>query len=272
MKTQVMLMGSLLFLFLVAFCATNKEKADNTSPVFDPEAEKPEITLISVFDNYQVNSELKTSWGFGSVIKTPKENILFDTGGNSEILLFNMQKMGIEPESIDKIFISHVHGDHLGGLEGFLEENSDVTVFIPGSFPNSVRNTITTKEAKFKAISDPEKVTDFAWSTGKLSGPPKEHSLMINSKKGLIVMTGCAHPGIIKIVRRAKELAKKDSVYLVVGGFHHPPESVVKEFRDIGVEKAAPSHCTGDEVRNAFAEEYGEDFIEWGVGKIIEVD
>ncbi|MGM0532240.1 MAG: MBL fold metallo-hydrolase, partial [Bacteroidota bacterium] len=96
-------------------------------------------------------------------------------------------------------------------------------------------------------------------------------SLMIHSKKGLIVMTGCAHPGIVRIVKKAKELTGKESVYLVVGGFHRPPGSTVQEFSELGVEKVAPTHCTGDEVKNAFEEEYGKDFVEYGVGKIIEI-
>ncbi|MGM0532788.1 MAG: MBL fold metallo-hydrolase, partial [Bacteroidota bacterium] len=208
MKTQIIFLSTILFLFLVAFCATTQEKkAENISGIFDdPDAEQPKITLISVFDNYKVDPDMQTDWGFGSVIQTPDENILFDTGGDSNILLSNMQKMDIDPKSIDKVFISHVHGDHLGGLKGFLDKNNDITVFIPASFPNSVKNMITDKGAQVKELSDPGKITDFAWSTGELSGPPTEQSLMIHSKKGLIVMTGCAHPGIVRIVKKAKEL------------------------------------------------------------------
>ena len=85
----------------------------------ESEEKKPEITLISVYDNYQVDPELKTAWGFTTIIKTLQEPILFDTGGNSEILLSNMEKLGIDPSSIKKVVISHIHGDHLGELEGF---------------------------------------------------------------------------------------------------------------------------------------------------------
>lgn len=233
--------------------------------------EKPEITLISVYDNYQVDPDLKTAWGFGCIINTSAELILFDTGGDSEILLFNMEKMNIDPKSINKVIISHIHGDHVGGLEGFLEKNSNVTVFIPASFPNSFRDMITSQGAEFVDISSPGKISNFVYTTGELYGPPKEQSLIINSKKGLIVITGCAHPGVVNIVKKVKELMKKDNVYLVTGGFHHPPIAVVKKFRELGVKKVAPSHCTGDPVREAFAEEYKEDFIEYGVGKTIEI-
>ena len=235
------------------------------------EKEKPEITLISVYDNYQVDTRLKTAWGFATIIRTPQELILFDTGGNSKILLSNMKKLGIEPASIKKVVISHIHGDHIGGLEGFLEKNNNVTVFIPKSFPQSVKNMIVQKGAKFVEVSASRKISDFIYTTGQLPGPPEEQSLIIDSKKGLIVITGCAHPGVVNIVKKAKKLMKKDKVYLVLGGFHRPPISCVKEFRKLQVEKVAPSHCTGDLVREAFRKEYKENFIEYGVGKIIEI-
>ncbi len=239
---------------------------------FPVQAEKvnPEITLISVYDNYQVDPKLKTAWGFATIIKTPQELILFDTGGNSEILLSNMEKLSINPASIKKVVISHIHGDHVGGLEDFLERNSNVTVFIPSSFPKSVKNMIIQKGVNFVEVSAPGKISDFAYTTGELYGPPEEQSLIIDSKKGLVIITGCAHPGIVNIVKSAKKLMKKD-IYLVLGGFHYPPISCIKEFRKLQVEKVAPSHCTGDLAREAFRKEYKEDFIDYGVGKIIEI-
>ena len=240
---------------------------------FSVQAEKgkPEITLISVYDNYQVDTRLKTAWGFATIIKTPQGLILFDTGGNSRILLSNMKKLGIELSSIKKVVISHIHTDHIGGLEGFLEKNNDVTVFIPKSFPQSVKNMIVQKGAKFIEISVSRKISDFIYTTGELPGPPEEQSLIIDSGKGLVVITGCAHPGIVNVVKKVKKLMEKDKVYLVLGGFHHPPISCVKEFRKLQVEKVAPSHCTGDLVREAFKKKYKENFIEYGVGKIVEI-
>ena len=236
------------------------------------EKEKPEITLTSVYDNYQVNPELKTAWGFGLIIETPFEKILFDTGGNSEILLFNMRKLGIDPKSIDKVVISHIHGDHVGGLKGFLKENSKVKVFIPTSFPDSVREMIKNYKASFVDVSKPQKISDFVFSTGEMEGPPREQSLVIDSKKGLIIITGCAHPGIVNIVKKAKEMFPQKEVYLVLGGFHHPPKKVVSELKKLKVKKVAPSHCSGDEIRELSKKEYQNDFIDNGVGKIINIE
>ncbi|MCD6228973.1 MAG: MBL fold metallo-hydrolase, partial [Candidatus Omnitrophica bacterium] len=154
------------------------------------EKEKPAITLISVYDNYQVDKKLKTAWGFATVIKTPYESILFDTGGDSKILLSNMEKLNVKPFSIKKVVISHIHTDHVGGLEGFLEKNNDVTVFIPESFPQSVKNMVVQRGAKFIEVSVSRKISDFIYTTGELLGPPKEQSLIIDSGKGLVVITG----------------------------------------------------------------------------------
>ncbi|MBN2699078.1 MAG: MBL fold metallo-hydrolase [Bacteroidales bacterium] len=237
----------------------------------ESKTEKPGLSFTCVYDNYRVNPELKTEWGFAVVINMPSENILFDTGGDPDILLYNMKKIGIHPDSINKVVISHGHYDHIGGLPGFLDENRNVTVFLPPSVPNAVKKMITGKGAEFVEVSEVCKISDFIYSTGELSGYPNEQALVIDSKKGVIVITGCAHPGIVRIVEKAKEMMGVTDVYLVTGGFHHPPLSVVKKFVELGVKKVAPSHCSGDPVRKAFAEEYGQDFIAYGVGKIIEI-
>ena len=136
---------------------------------------------------------------------------------------------------------------------------------------------ITNQGAEFVSVDRPRKISDFVYTTGELYGPPKEQSLIINSKKGLIVITGCAHPGVVNIVKKAKEIFPEEKVCLVLGGFHlggvsdSKLKSIVSDFRKLGVEKVAPSHCSGDRCRELFKEEYKEDFIECGVGKIIEV-
>ena len=231
---------------------------------------QPVFTITSVYDNYEYNPDLKTSWGLACVIETIHDKILFDTGGNSKISLSNMNKMGIDPDSIDKIIISHNHSDHLGGLAGFLEENSDVIVFIPASFSRSVKNMIHEKGAQYVEVSDNRKISENVYSTGEIYGPPIEQSLVLDSPQGLVVITGCAHPGIVKIVQKAQKIMGKD-VFLVMGGFHHPPASVVSKFRELGVQKVAPSHCTGDPIREKFVRKYKDYFIKFGAGRIIEI-
>jgi 7,8-dihydropterin-6-yl-methyl-4-(beta-D-ribofuranosyl)aminobenzene 5'-phosphate synthase len=98
--------------------------------------------------------------------------------------------------------------------------------------------------------------------------------LVIDTSKGLVVITGCAHPGIVNIVRKAKEYLNED-VYMVIGGFHlggandRALRGIINDFRTLDVKKAGPCHCSGDRCRQLFKEEYGDDFIEVGVGMVI---
>jgi len=233
-------------------------------------------TLITVYDNYQYDPKLQTDWGFGCVVKTKDKNILFDTGSNSPILLSNMEKMKIKPEEIDIIVLSHIHGDHTGGLLGFLEENSNVTVYVPTSFPESFKTEIREKGAKIAEIGKEMEINKGIYSTGELGTWIKEQSLIINTEKGLVVVTGCSHPGIVNIIKKTKELTHK-KIYLVIGGFHLGGASdselkgIINSFRELSVEKVAPCHCSGDRCRELFKDEYSDNFIANGVGKIIEI-
>lgn len=92
-----------------------------------------------------------------------------------------------------------------------------------------------------------------------------------------MVITGCAHPGVVNIVRKAKALLDIQ-VYLVMGGFHmlgmgeNQIEAVIAQFKEEGVQRVAPCHCSGDLTRELFQEVYGENFIEAGAGKIVELE
>ena len=233
------------------------------------------ISITTVYDNFRVDPKLTARWGLSCVIRTPNKVILFDTGGDSSILLSNMEKMNINPEDIDVVVISHIHGDHVGGLYGFLEINDKVKVYIPASFPGSFKKKMKDLGTRYQDVTDSMQISDFVYTTGETGTRIKEQSLVLNAKEGLIVVTGCAHPGVVDIVKKSKRILPHKNVYLVMGGFHLGSASdsklrnVIKEFRDMGVKKVAPSHCSGDRCRQLFKEEYRENYIEGGVGRII---
>jgi len=215
------------------------------------------MKIITLYDTYSENPALKEDFGFSCYVETNKR-ILFDTGSNPEILLYNMRQLEIYPKDIDAIFISHNHWDHTGGLDGFLKENNKARVIRPETFDK------------------PTEIFDNIYTTGYLNALfLKEQSLVVKTEKGLAVVTGCSHPGIVNIMDRAKTI--NENIYLVIGGFHlswandSKLESIIKSFREYGVEKVAPCHCSGDRCRELFKEEYGKDFIENGVGKVIEI-
>jgi 7,8-dihydropterin-6-yl-methyl-4-(beta-D-ribofuranosyl)aminobenzene 5'-phosphate synthase len=237
---------------------------------------RAEVTVITIYDNYEHDPDLKTGWGFSCLVQAAGENILFDTGGDSATLLANMKGLEIDPKDINAIILSHIHGDHTGGLSGILRMNSDLAVYLPKSFPGDFKKDVESYEAKVVEVGDPVRIAKGVSSTGELGTSIREQSLIVATSKGLVVMTGCAHPGIVDILKVAKRITGQD-IYLVMGGFHllKMGESELKEviegFRALKVKKAAPSHCSGDKTRELFREEYKEDFISNGVGKKIEI-
>ena len=234
------------------------------------------VTITILYDNNEYDERLETAWGFSCLVEGTEETILFDTGGDSAMLLRNMRTLGIDPRDVDVVVISHIHYDHVGGLAGFLEENHAVTVYLPECLPESIKETVREAGAELIEVHEPVRICEHVYSTGELGDLIREQSLVIETVRGLVVITGCAHPGVVNIVRRAKELVGGE-VYLVLGGFHLGSVSaaeiatIVEDFQQLGVQKVAPCHCSGDVARRLFEEAYGEDFIPAGVGSRLEV-
>jgi 7,8-dihydropterin-6-yl-methyl-4-(beta-D-ribofuranosyl)aminobenzene 5'-phosphate synthase len=233
------------------------------------------IEFTIIYDNYLFKPGLKTSWGFSCVVQGTEKTILFDTGGNGSILLNNMEKLEIDPQEIDLIVLSHIHGDHVGGLDDFLEQNAEVDVYLPQSFPHHLKEKVRHYGAKIIEVQESTKIIENTYSTGVLGRGIKEQALIVQTEKGVIVITGCAHPGIVDIVKKAKNLLKED-VLLVMGGFHLMGQSqgsierIISEFIDLGVRFVGPCHCSGDLTRQLFQKEYAENYINIGVGKVID--
>ena len=227
--------------------------------------------IIVLFDNICHKSDLTPGWGFSCMIRIQERNILFDTGGDGLSLLGNMEKLGIPPADIDAVVLSHAHGDHTNGLGSFLKKNSHVTVYLPKSFPQSFKQGIKSVGAKPEEIHRTKELFEGVFTTGELPGIVPEQALVLTTSSGTVVITGCAHPGILNIVEAAKRIAG-DPVYLVLGGFHFPMSAVAQRFKDMGVQKVAPCHCTGTEAISLFREVYGENHIEVGAGTEINIE
>jgi 7,8-dihydropterin-6-yl-methyl-4-(beta-D-ribofuranosyl)aminobenzene 5'-phosphate synthase len=241
-----------------------------------------DLTITVIYDNNPYKEGLQTAWGFSCLVTGAEKTILFDTGGDGSILLGNMEKLAIEPNSIDTVVLSHIHGDHTGGLDSFLKKNPDVTIYVPKSFPKKFKDNILSFRAKIVEVEQPLKICENVYSTGELGRLIKEQSLIIQTDKGLIVITGCAHPGIAKIVNAAKDLLRvpalrepKDDVLLVMGGFHlewatkGKIEKIISAFKQIGVRYVGPGHCSGHKARTLFEKHFGTNYINVGAGKVI---
>ena len=231
-------------------------------------------TITIVYDNNPYREGLETAWGFSCLVRGMERTILFDTGGDGGVLLANMRKLNISPSEIDAVIISHIHGDHAGGLFPLLGEVRRIIVFIPASFPDPFKREVGKQGAKAVSVRGPVKICSDVYSTGELGTTPLEQALVVRTARGLVIVTGCAHPGIVNIVRTARERFGKE-VLLVLGGFHlagrgkDEIEAVIAGLKKLGVRHVAPCHCTGDIARMLFMRAYGEGFIDAGVGRVI---
>jgi 7,8-dihydropterin-6-yl-methyl-4-(beta-D-ribofuranosyl)aminobenzene 5'-phosphate synthase len=245
--------------------------------LFQPSAFAKDLDLTILYDNNPYNKELETKWGFSCLVEGLEKTILFDVGGDGTVLLENMKKLNIKPEKVDVVVLSHIHHDHIGSLPDFLEQNSHVNIYIPHSFPQSIKEKTKKTGAKIIEVRRFREICPNAYTTGELGGLIKEESLVLRTARGLVIITGCAHPGITNIVKKAKEQMNSD-VYLIVGGFHlcwmnlGQVNKIVAGIQAEGVHKVAPCHCSGDLARKRFEKAFGKDFILAGVGKKIKIE
>lgn len=234
------------------------------------------IRITILYDNFSARKGVKPAWGFAALLTVGKKRILFDTGGRPDVLLANMSVMKISPALVSDVFISHNHWDHAGGLFSFLNKNNRVKVYLPISFSQLFQSEVKAAGAKCYRIGAFAKIAKDTYSTGPLGEKIVEQALIVVDPKGLVVLTGCAHPGIINIIKEAKRSFKKP-VQAVIGGFHLASKSaaemekIISEFKKIGVAFVAPCHCTGGKAINRFKKAYGDMFIPVGAGSVVAV-
>ncbi|MFA5098064.1 MAG: MBL fold metallo-hydrolase [Candidatus Margulisiibacteriota bacterium] len=234
------------------------------------------ITITVVFDNKAFLKGFGTGYGFACVIDNGKNTVLFDTGCCGKTLLANMKKAGISPKDIDSIVLSHSHWDHTGGLFDLLKENSAVSVHVLPSFSKRFKEEIKNNGAKIKESSASKEMLKGIRTTGELGTKIKEQSLIVDTEKGYVLITGCAHPGLSTILKRAGSL-HKGMPCLLLGGFHLYDKKD-KELKKLAAElkkmlpgQIAPCHCTGEKASKALKAEFGKDFIRIGAGSIIKL-
>ncbi|HUT03759.1 MAG TPA: MBL fold metallo-hydrolase [bacterium] len=234
------------------------------------------VTMTIVYDNYQHRQGLKTGWGFSCVVRGLDRTILFDTGGDGKTLLGNLGDLRIDPADIDVVFLSHIDGDHTGGLSAFLAANANVTVYLPASFPGEFRSRIEQAGAEVVEMRQPQMLFDNVFTTGELGRLKVEQSLVAMVHDIGVVISGCAHPGIERMVAKARDTTG-GTRFLAIGGFHffmsgdESIREVIERLKSLGVEWAAPTHCSGDRARELFEEAFGDRYIRAGVGKTIDL-
>ncbi len=213
------------------------------------------MKLTLVYDNTAYKKDLLPGWGFSCYLEienTPR--ILFDTGASGTVLLHNIEKLGIDPAAIDIIVISHAHWDHTGGLPELLEVNRSASLYLPASFQPALPDRTVVK------VKDAIEITDKVFSTGELKGA--EQSLVVKTDAGLVVIAGCSHPGVGRILEAASSYG---NVYSLIGGLHG-----FREFDLLkGLHSVCACHCT--QYQSEIKKLYPEKWLDGGAGKVIEI-
>lgn len=221
------------------------------------------MKITVVYDN-EAKESLKCGWGFSSLIETGHNNILFDTGWDGHLLLENMEKLLINPETVDTLVLSHQHWDHIGGLTTFLNINPDVDIYVPSGFSPHLKKEITSRiHKKLYGIGSSQKICDHVYTTGELEKPGsgiKEQSLVLECESGNYILTGCAHPGMLLIIEAAASFGRINGI---IGGLHDSQE--YGSFKDMQLIGAG--HCTShkDVIRKMYPDKFRKIFAGYSV-------
>ena len=234
------------------------------------------VSITVLYDNYAEKHEMQKDFGFACLIEGSEHNILFDTGRAKDVLFENLNKLNLQVDDIRQIVISHNHTDHTGNLFNVLALNNKATVFLPASVPQPFVEKITpASDSRVVRVEGPLKLGADTFLTGEIrSTGIREQSLVVITEEGGVLVVGCSHPVIAKIVAQAKKLINQD-IYMVLGGFHmasfpeEKTQQVIEQLRELGVKKIAPTHCSGEQTRQLFKNGFGEGFMEIGVGSKI---
>jgi len=231
--------------------------------------------LVVLCDRQRVDPQLRAGWGFSCLVEHGGRRWLFDTAESFPLLRGNAEALGIDLGSLEAVFLSHFHGDQVGGLWGLLKHLSGVTLYVLSGFPRDLERRA--RGAKVVRIRRPQRLAEGIFTTGRMGHTVEEQALVVRAPQGLVVITACAHPGAPRVVKRARAVASERAVDLVMGGVHlfsydsAQAERVAAGLQELGVRRIAPAHCTGSLARRAFLQAFGSGFVEVGAGTVLEL-
>ena len=232
------------------------------------------VTVTVIYDNYVHTEGMEPDWGYSIVIEGLDKTILFDAGTKPGIFSSNFKKTGLDASSIDLVVISHEHYDHIGGLPEFAEMKTGIPVIIPHSFTPAVIGGLASSGFMPLLVKDAGMICQHIYTSGEFNFQIAEQCLVLDTRDGLVVMTGCSHPGIGRMLKEIKETFGK-RIISVFGGFHlmnkseREMEEIIAEMKAIGVVRCGATHCTGEKQIEMFRKAFGDNYFELGVGNRI---
>ncbi len=222
---------------------------------------------------------LETGTGFSCLVGG---GLLFDTGSCGGALIGNMRALGIDSSSMARVVISHDHWDHTGGLTALLRETASPLVLGCPGFGDWMAAAVEEAGGRYREPEGPEEIVPGVSVSGCMTarygdGSLVERALVLDTGKGVSVITGCAHPGIATVVESVRAALPGRPLHAVMGGFHLRSSSE-GELRDVmdrleaaGVRLVAPMHCTGPRATEALIERFGDGVVILGAGECLEL-
>lgn len=275
------------------------------------------MKLTTLCENTASAAGIVAEWGWSIFIETDEANILFDTGGRNAAVR-NADTLGIDLRATDTVVLSHAHQDHTGGLREVLTRLPDrqviahPAVWIPKYKKQAADQTMLyrgipfareelEKFGTFTLNHEPQQISQHILTTGEVpqiteyeiidSGffvkeeggfrPdtfPDDLALICKSDKGLVIVLGCAHRGIINTIRHAREITGEDAVHTVIGGTHLYPKQedqikkTILDLEELGVQNIGVSHCTGLKAAMKLADAFGDRFFFNNAGNVCKID
>ena len=285
---------------LVMFCAATLSAA----PMLPAAPIRAQITVL--YDAFGKSSDMQKDWGYAALVEYGGKRILFDTGNNPDILARNARVKGIDLSKLDFVVMSHRHGDHMGGLSYVLKVNPTVKIYAPkegfgvygadlpstfyrkdaslppeqryydGAPPDIMRFGSAWSGANFQLVDRDTEIAPDIHVIALVSDKPgtlelRELSLAIGTPEGMVIVVGCSHPGIDKIVAAASTINPR--VHLIAGGFHlvtagdSDIDRIVTDLHDqFKVDYIAPGHCTGEPAFTALKKAFSDRYLYAGLG------
>jgi 7,8-dihydropterin-6-yl-methyl-4-(beta-D-ribofuranosyl)aminobenzene 5'-phosphate synthase len=267
------------------------------------------ITVL--YDAFGKDSTTTRDWGYATLVEISGKRILFDTGNDPGTLAKNAKAKGVDLTRLDFVVLSHRHSDHVGGFSFLHSVNPKVKIYAPkesfGVFGSDLPGTFYRKdeslpaEMRYYGGTPPEtmkfgtafpganiqlidKTTEVAPGItliALISDAPgtkelKELSLAVNTPDGIVLVVGCAHPGIEAIVAEATKI--NPHIHFIAGGFHlvvaQDPaiQKVATALHDTyKVDYIAPGHCTGEPTFAALQKAFGDRYLYAGLGATLGV-
>ncbi len=236
--------------------------------------------VLILYDNKSTCNTVRPGWGFSALIEHDGKRVLFDVGADVLVFEHNVKAFGVDLKATDALVLSHEHCDHIGAISAALHRNLDV--YYPASFSSQFQKEIWEEGKKPlwtpHPVTDPLEIVPGVCSTGELKGQSGivEQGVIVDGQDGSVLVTGCAHPGIVEMAKVAADITDR-CPQVVLGGFHlrrkkaAQVQAIAMELKQLGVKQLAPCHCTGERAMAILGKAFGSALIKIDVGAEIPI-